>query len=79
MGKVLGEAGLEGGVVAGSWLVVRNPGPVGNATATGTGTGTGVGPTGVGAVPTGAAGRVGVVGCWGVVGGGLFGGLMLGL
>lgn len=75
VGKVLGEAGLEGGVVAGSWLVVRNPGPVGNATATGTAAGTGVGPTGVGAVPTGAVGRVGVVGCWGVV----VGGLLLGL
>lgn len=78
---VLGEAGLRGlaGVVAGSWLVVRNPGPVGNGTATTTGTGTAAGPTGAGAVPTGAAGRVGVVGWWGVVVGGLVGGLVLGL
>lgn len=74
VGKVLGEAGLTG-VVAGSWLVVKNPGPVANAT----GTAAGTGPTGVGAVPTGAAGRVGVVGCWGVVVGGLVGGLVLGL
>ncbi|KAK0754821.1 phosphatidylethanolamine-binding protein [Schizothecium vesticola] len=43
VGRVLEEADLDdaGEVVAGSWLVVRNPGPVANATASGTAAGTG--------------------------------------
>ncbi|KAK0742286.1 hypothetical protein B0T21DRAFT_448986 [Apiosordaria backusii] len=67
-GEVLREAGLEGGVVAGNWYNVTNPGPVvnqtgrasGTASGTATSTGTGSGSTGTGAgdVATAGVGRL---------------------
>ena len=74
VGKVLEEADLDGKVVAGSWLVVRNPGPVMNATTTPTGGAGGPAATGV-AVPAAGAGR-GAVSVGGLVGA-VVGGLML--
>lgn len=72
--KVLQEAALEGKAVAGSWLVVRNPGPVMNATMTTTGGAAGPAATGV-AVPAAAAGRGGAA-LGGLVGA-VLGGLVL--